>query len=176
MPATEGPFDAIRAEFDRVRSVVVGLARPLHDPLSPELSVAAHAVLGVPWHFSALAAGGVRYPTDGALRSAVRRKLLLVHSDRIATGEGSEHAAQAAITLRAYYERASELLDPSWRARAPMGRDRHAGLRGPFPAAGAGLLESVDRGKQSHPARLRRPRNSRLHVALPDRHELLLNP
>jgi hypothetical protein len=97
-----GTLDILRVEYDRVRSVV---------SQSSSSTKASHLLARV-----VLEANG-----DGDEARAPRHKLKAVHPQvlelDIDSADDVDTAMHAADLLRAYYERASEVLDPSFESQ-----------------------------------------------------------
>ena len=69
-----------------------------------------------------------KYPGMSERGKAVRKKMSIIHPQmRPETGFGADAAKNAAEVLRQYVERAREVLDPTWRAGARMGRGESGG-------------------------------------------------
>jgi hypothetical protein len=110
-----GTLDTLRVEYDRVRSVVSQSSSALSS------TTASHLARVV------LEANG-----DGDEARALRHKLKAVHPQVLELGIESaddvDAAMHAADLLRAYYERASEVLDPSFESQVMASAfDRAAG-------------------------------------------------
>ena len=137
MSSSDGPYHALRSEYARVLRALDGLPMSLCSGRCARTSVAAHLVLDLPWASSAaIQAGfpaGCRFPAERAVQSALRRRLMQVHADRLRPTDDPGHARAlaAAAVLRSIYERASELLRTDWTEaalRGPRQRNADGGL------------------------------------------------
>ena len=132
MSSSEGPFHALRTEYARVLRALEGLPMSLCSARCARTSVVAHLVLDLPWASSAVQAGfpaGCRFPAARVVGSALRRRLMAVHADRLRPSDDPGHARAlaAAAVLRSIYERAAELLRTDWTESALRGpRQRNA--------------------------------------------------
>ena len=107
MSSSDGPFYALRSEYARVLRALEGLPLSLCSGRCARTSVAAHLVLDLPWASSAaIQAGfpaGCRFPAERAVQSALRRRLMQVHADRLRPSDDPGHAralAAAAVPRR----------------------------------------------------------------------------
>ena len=86
MSSSDGPFYALRSEYARVLRALEGLPMSLCSARCARTSVVAHLVLDLPWASSAVQAGfpaGCRFPAARVVGSALRRRLMAVHADRL---------------------------------------------------------------------------------------------
>ena len=119
---------AFLAEYDRVMGLVakangisLGKQARAGTVTGNRMAVLSRSLLGMP-----MAQAYGAYPTPSELRSAKTRKLKAVHPDKLRSAEFTaleaarlEAVEQAAARLRAYYERAAEILDEGAAASRP---------------------------------------------------------
>jgi len=138
-------FQRLRAEYERVRGGMLTMQETLRDPGARRRHWAAHHVLGLPWDGPEWEE---KYPGASARGTARRKKISAIHPQKLpATGQGADEAKNAAEVLRQYVERASEILDPTWRAGARMGRGEAEGgdvTKVEHPMPPYGLLHAED--------------------------------
>jgi hypothetical protein len=156
-------LQTFRTEYSRVAEAVRRATASLAGAATQASCVLAHLVLDLPISASAaIQVGGrwLRVPSEEARVAARRRRLQVIHSQILSragerAGLGGAELQQyqdAATALRSYYERASEVLDPTFAeqvARARRARDPSLGL----PTAPTALLPlTITLGDRRRPA------------------------